>query len=71
MLVSKSRAGDTAAFSERIVFFTDAEPISLFKAHVLTYLEYRNAAVYNAASLMLLSLNNVLWSFLKNIGIAK
>ena len=70
-VVSKRRAGDTAAFSERIVFFTDAELVVLFNAHVLSYLEYRIPAVYHAASSTLLPVNNVLSSFLKKVASAK
>ena len=70
-VVSKRRAGDTAAFSERIVFVSYAELVGLFKAHRLSYLEYRSPAVYHAASSTLLPLNNVLSSFLKKVGICE
>ena len=33
-VVSKRRTGGTAAYSERIVCFTDAELVGLFKVHV-------------------------------------
>ena len=43
----------------------------MFKAHVLSYLEYHTPAVYHAASSALSPLNNVLSSFLKKVGISE
>eukprot|EP00959_Pyramimonas_sp_CCMP1952_P342493 7175571-Pyramimonas_sp.AAC.1 len=33
-------------------FHTNAELIGLFKAHILSYIEYRTAAVYHASSVL-------------------
>ena len=52
-------------------FFTDAELLGLFKAHVLSFVEYRAPGVYHAASSNLASLNAVLSSFLRNVGICE
>ena len=52
-------------------FFTDAELVGLFKAHVLSFVEYRAPGVYHAAASMLRPLDRVLSSFLWKVGISE
>ena len=51
-------------------FFSDAELILHFKAHVLSYIEYRTPALYHAAATHLLPLDNVLSSFLRQTNVS-
>ncbi len=51
-------------------FYNDAELVGLFKAHVLSFLEYRTPGVYHAASTTLLPLDRVLSKFLRDIGVS-
>jgi hypothetical protein len=48
-------------------FHTDAELLMLFKAHVLSFLEYRTPAIFHASETALEPLNRVLFSFLRDI----
>ena len=52
-------------------FVTDAELVGLFKAHVLSFVEYRTPGVYHAAASILLPLDRVLSSFLRKVGISE
>ena len=51
-------------------YHTDAELLMLFKAHVLSYLEYTTPAIFHATETVLMPLNRVLRSFLRNISIS-
>ena len=42
-------------------FYTDADLVVLYKAHLLSYLEYRTLAIYHAARAILRRLDNVHW----------
>jgi hypothetical protein len=50
-------------------FYTDAELVMLYKAHLLSYLEYRTTAVYHATRDLLLRLDRVQTKFLQDAGI--
>ena len=50
-------------------FYTDAELIVLYKAHVLGYLEFRTPAVYHAKREELSKLNAVQTKFLREAGV--
>ena len=52
-------------------FFAGAELVCLFKAHVLSFVEYRTPGVYHAAASILLLLDRVLSSFLRKVGISE
>ena len=52
-------------------FFSDAELLGLFEAHVLSFVEYRTPAAYHAASSNLVPLNAVLSSFLRKVKISE
>ena len=54
-----------------IVFFTDAELLNLYKAHVSKFMQYRTQAVYHATSKNLAPVNAGLSNFLMKIGICK
>ena len=51
-------------------FHTDSELIMLFKSHILSFLEYRTAAIYHACETTLVPLNRVLRSFLRDVNIS-
>ena len=50
-------------------FYNDTELIGLFKAHVLSFLEYRTPGLYHAASSTISSLDRVLSNFLRQVGV--
>jgi hypothetical protein len=50
-------------------FYTDGELVILYKAHLLSYLEYRTAAVYHAKREKLVRLDGVQSKFLEEAGI--
>ena len=50
-------------------FHTDRELITLFKSHILTYIEYRTPAIYHCTNTSLLPLNRILPLFLRSISI--
>jgi len=50
-------------------FYNDAELVSLYKAHLLSFIEYRTPAIYHAKRDILQKLDNVQRKFLKNIGV--
>ena len=52
-------------------FYTDGELLGLFKAHVLSFVEYRTPGVYHAASSTLAPLDRVLSSFLRQVGVTE
>jgi len=51
-------------------FYNDAELICLFKAHVLSYVEYRTPAIYHAATTVLRPIDHILDSFLRQVGVS-
>ena len=50
-------------------FYNDAELIILFKAHLLSFLEYRTPAVYHATRSVLSRLDAVQSRFLRDVGV--
>jgi hypothetical protein len=50
-------------------FYTDAELVALYKAHLLAYIEYRTPAIYHAKRELLNKLDRVQSRFLKDMGI--
>ena len=50
-------------------FYNDGELVGLFKAHVLSFVEYRTPGVHHAATTILDPLDRVLTKFLREIGI--
>jgi len=50
-------------------FYTDSDLITLYKAHLLSFLEYRTPAVYHATKEVLKRLDAVQSKFLKDIGV--
>lgn len=50
-------------------YYTDAELAGLYKAHLLSYLEYRTSAIYHAKREELWRLDRVQKKFLEDIGI--
>ena len=50
-------------------FYTDADLVVLYKAHLLSYLEYRTPAIYHATRAILRRLDAVQTRFLKDIGV--
>ena len=50
-------------------FYNDAELVNLFKAHVLSFVEYRTPALYHSCSTVLAQVDRILASFLRKIGI--
>ena len=50
-------------------FYTDSDLINLYKAHLLSFLEYRTPAVYHATRAVLQRLDAVQNKFLKDIGV--
>ena len=50
-------------------FYTDADLIILYKAHLLSFLEYRTPAVYHATKKVLNRLDAIQTRFLKNVGV--
>ena len=52
-------------------YHTDAELVLLFKAHVLSYLEYRTPALFHASASSLLPVDSVLIRFLRAVNISE
>ncbi len=50
-------------------FYTDADLIVLYKAHLLSFLEYRTPAVYHASRAILIRLDAVQSKFLRDVGV--
>lgn len=50
-------------------FYSDADLIGLYKAHLLSYLEYRTPAIYHATRAILSRLDAVQARFLRDIGV--
>ena len=50
-------------------FYTDADLIILYKAHLLSFLEYRTPAVYHATRAILIRLDAAQSKFLRDIGV--
>jgi len=50
-------------------FYTDAELISLYKAHMLSYLEYRTPAIYHAKRDALQKIDRIQSKFLNECGV--
>ena len=50
-------------------FYNDSELLVLYKAHLLSFLEYRTAAIYHAKRESLQHLDRVQDNFLSKIGI--
>ena len=50
-------------------FYTHAALIGLWKAHILSFIEYRTSAWYHACETALRPLDNCLSSFLRNVGV--
>ena len=51
-------------------FFTDSELVNLYKSQLLSYLEYRTAAIYNACDSRLAPLDKFQDKFLRELGIS-
>jgi hypothetical protein len=51
-------------------YYTDAELVTLYKAHLLSYLEYRTPAIYHATRDVLERLDRVQTNFLQDAGIS-
>ena len=52
-------------------FFTDGELVNLYKSQLLSYLEYRTAAIYHACDTVLAPLDAFQEKFLREIGISE
>ena len=52
-------------------FFTDEELVNLYKSQVLSYIEYRTAAIYHACDTILAPLDAVQTRFLRELGISE
>jgi hypothetical protein len=50
-------------------YYTDAELVLLYKAHLLSYLEYRTPAIYHATREVLQRLDRVQTRFLRDAGV--
>ena len=50
-------------------FYTDRDLINLYKAHILSFIEYRTPALFHASSSVLLPLDMVQTRFLRELGI--
>ena len=50
-------------------YYTDADLIVLYKAHMLSFLEYRTPAVYHALRSILTRLDSVQSRFLRGVGV--
>ena len=50
-------------------FYTDVDMILFYKAHLLSYLEYRTPAIYHATRALLSPLDAVQTRFLMDIGV--
>ena len=52
-------------------FYAVSDLIGLYKAHVLSYLEYRTPAIYHATRAVIYRLDNVQTRFLKGVGVGE
>ena len=52
-------------------FFTDVELLGLFKAHILSFIEYRTPGIYHACSSILAPVDRVLSGFLARIDMSE
>jgi len=52
-------------------FYAVSDLIGLYKAHVLSYLEYRTPAIYHATRAVIYRLDNVQTRFLKDVGVGE
>ena len=52
-------------------FYNDSELVGLFKAHILSFVEYRTPGVYHAASSNILALDRVLSNFLRQVNVSE
>ncbi len=52
-------------------YFTNGDVVTLFKAHILSYIEYRTPGIYHASSSVLESLDNVLRRLLRELGLTE
>jgi hypothetical protein len=50
-------------------YYTDADLINLYKAHMLSWIEYRTAAIYHATRAVLCNLDAVQSRFLRKVGV--
>ena len=50
-------------------YYTDADLITLYKAHLLSYIEYRTPAIYHATQTVLSRLDEIQPRFLKDAGV--
>jgi len=50
-------------------FYTDADLIVFYKAHLLSYLEYRTPAIYHATRVVISRLDAVQSRFLRDVGV--
>ena len=50
-------------------FYSDADLIVLYKAHLLSYLEYRTPAIYHATRAVISRLDAVQTRFLRDVGV--
>ena len=50
-------------------FYSASDLIALYKAHLLSYLEYRTPAIYHCTRAVICRLDNVQTSFLKDVGV--
>ena len=50
-------------------FYSDADLVVLYKAHLLSYLEYRTPAIYHATRAVLHRLDAVQRNFLRDVGV--
>ena len=52
-------------------YYNDAELIGLYKAHVLSFVEYRTAAIYHATNTELQSVDRIQRGFLRDLGVSE
>ena len=51
-------------------FYTDREMVNLYKAHILSFIEYRTSAIFHASYTTLLPLDLIQNRFLRELGIS-
>ena len=52
-------------------YYTTAELVGLYKSHILSFLEYRTAAIYHAKREFLWTVDRIQWRFLQDSGISE
>ena len=52
-------------------YYNDAELIGLYKAHVMSFVENRTAAIYHATNTELKSVNRIQRGFLRDLGVSE